>query len=37
MLKGEAEETLPQFLKAYEGNDENALAEVPGLAAMARR
>ena len=34
VLKGEAEETLPQFLKAYEGNDEAALAEVPGLAAM---
>ena len=34
VLKGEAEESLPQFLKALEGNDEKALAEVPGLAAI---
>jgi anaerobic magnesium-protoporphyrin IX monomethyl ester cyclase len=37
VLKGEAEETLPQFLKAYEGNDWSALAQVPGLAAMRER
>ena len=34
VLKGEAEYTLPQFLKAYEGNDEAGLQEIPGLAAM---
>ncbi len=34
VLKGEAEYTLPQFLKALEANDEKALAEIPGLAAM---
>ena len=34
VLKGEAEYTLPDFIKAYEGNDEAALGEIPGLAAM---
>lgn len=34
VLKGEAEETLPQFVKALEGNDEKALEELPGLAAL---
>jgi len=33
VLKGEAEYTLPQFVKAFEGNDEAALSEIPGLAA----
>jgi anaerobic magnesium-protoporphyrin IX monomethyl ester cyclase len=34
VLKGEAEETLPQFLKALEADDESALAAVPGLAGI---
>jgi magnesium-protoporphyrin IX monomethyl ester (oxidative) cyclase len=34
VLKGEAEYTLPQFLRAYEGNDESELEDIPGLAAM---
>ncbi|MFT5049090.1 MAG: anaerobic magnesium-protoporphyrin IX monomethyl ester cyclase [Chlamydiales bacterium] len=34
VLKGEAEYTLPQFIRAFEGNDEKALQEIPGLAAM---
>ena len=34
VLKGEAEYTLPQFLKSLEGGDEAALEEIPGLAAM---
>ncbi len=34
VLKGEAEESLPQFMRALEGGDENELAKVPGLAAM---
>src|SRR5882672_540088 len=37
VLKGEAEETLPQFLKALEGNDDAALGQVAGLAQEARR
>ncbi|MCK6446330.1 MAG: B12-binding domain-containing radical SAM protein [Planctomycetes bacterium] len=32
VLKGEAEETLPRFIQALEGNDEAALSQVPGLA-----
>lgn len=32
VLKGEAEETLPQFLRALEAGDDKALGEVPGLA-----
>ena len=34
VLKGEAEYTFPQLLKAIEGNDDNALQEIPGLASM---
>ena len=34
VLKGEAEESLPQFVRALEAGDEAALSEVPGLAAM---
>ncbi len=34
VLKGEAEETLPQFVKALEGGDESELAAVPGLSAI---
>ncbi|MFT5058545.1 MAG: anaerobic magnesium-protoporphyrin IX monomethyl ester cyclase, partial [Planctomycetota bacterium] len=34
VLKGEAEYTLPELLKAIDGNDDSALEEVPGLAAM---
>ena len=34
VLKGEAEETLPRFLQALDGNDEAALAGIPGLAAV---
>ena len=33
VLKGEAEYTFPQMLKAIDGNDDAALQEVPGLAA----
>jgi radical SAM superfamily enzyme YgiQ (UPF0313 family) len=36
VLKGEAEETLPQFLKAFEGDDWDALAKVQGLAAVRK-
>ena len=34
VLKGEAEYTFPQMLKAIDGQDEAALAEVPGLTAL---
>ncbi|MDA1265859.1 MAG: radical SAM protein [Planctomycetota bacterium] len=34
VLKGEAEYTLPDMVKAIEGKDESALSEIPGLAAM---
>ncbi|HJP03244.1 MAG TPA: radical SAM protein [Planctomycetota bacterium] len=34
VIKGECEETLPEFVKALEGGDERELAGVPGLAAM---
>ncbi len=34
VLKGEAENTFPQMLKALEGGDDAELAAVPGLAAM---
>jgi anaerobic magnesium-protoporphyrin IX monomethyl ester cyclase len=34
VLKGEAEETLPQFLKALDGGDEKGLQSIAGLAAM---
>ncbi|MFT7485974.1 MAG: anaerobic magnesium-protoporphyrin IX monomethyl ester cyclase [Candidatus Paceibacteria bacterium] len=34
VLKGEAEETLPQFVKALEGGCEHELAGVPGLSAI---
>src|SRR6185369_12532187 len=37
VLKGEAEETLPRFLQALDGNDEAALQKVAGLAAMRDR
>ncbi len=37
VLKGEAEETLPQFVKALDAGDEDALAEVPGLSALRDR
>jgi radical SAM superfamily enzyme YgiQ (UPF0313 family) len=32
VLKGEAEETLPQFLQALEGDSESEIAAVPGVA-----
>lgn len=32
VLKGEAEETLPRFIQALEGNNEADLSQVPGLA-----
>jgi len=34
VIKGECEETLPQFVRALEGGDESELAAVPGLAAL---
>lgn len=34
VLKGEAEHTLPQFVRALEGGDEKSLEELPGLSAM---
>lgn len=34
VLKGECEETLPQFLRALEGNDDKALKELPGLSGI---
>ncbi|HIG10971.1 MAG: radical SAM protein [bacterium] len=34
VLKGEAEHTLPQFVRALEAGDEKSLAELPGLSAM---
>ena len=34
VLKGEAEETLPQFVKSLEAGDEDGLSEVPGLTGM---
>lgn len=34
VLKGEAEETLPMFLKALDGGDDKDLMEVPGLAGV---
>jgi radical SAM superfamily enzyme YgiQ (UPF0313 family) len=34
VLKGEAEYTLPDLIRGIEGNDEAALAELPGLASM---
>ncbi len=34
VLKGEAEESLPQFLQALEGGDDPSLSAVPGLAGM---
>lgn len=37
VLKGEAEESLPRFVKAFEGDDWKALGEVPGLAAVRER
>jgi len=37
VLKGEAEETLPEFLKALEGNDDKALSQVAGLAGVRDR
>lgn len=37
VLKGEAEETLPRFIQALEGDDWKALGEVPGLAAVKEK
>src|SRR5258705_8523633 len=37
VLKGEAEETLPQFLKALDGNDFEGMKQVAGLAAVRDR
>ncbi|MCZ6598267.1 MAG: radical SAM protein [Planctomycetota bacterium] len=34
VLKGECEETLPDFLRALDGNDEKALKQIPGLAGI---
>lgn len=34
VLKGEAEETLPQFIRALEAGDDKLLSEVPGLAGV---
>ena len=34
VIKGEAEESLPQFLKALEADSDSALEKVPGLASM---
>ena len=34
VLKGEAEHTLPQFVRALEAGDEKSLAELPGLSAL---
>ncbi len=34
VLKGEAEETLPQFIRALEAGDDKLLTEVPGLAGV---
>ena len=34
VLKGEAEETLPMFLKALDGGSDKELMEVPGLAGV---
>ncbi len=34
VLKGEAEHTLPAFVRALEAGDEASLAELPGLSAM---
>ena len=34
VLKGEAEHTLPQFVRALEAGDEKSLEELPGLSAL---
>jgi anaerobic magnesium-protoporphyrin IX monomethyl ester cyclase len=34
VLKGEAEETLPQFIQALDAGDDKLLSEVPGLAGV---
>ena len=37
VLKGEAEETLPRFVRHVDSDDWKGLAEVPGLAAMREK